>query len=262
MILTSIDDLSRAGVYMIKLRRSDSFYIGSAVNIGRRWKEHRESISKGTHHNIKIQNAGRNPDDWKFTVIEFVDDVSRLRQREMEWIAIKRPNLNIVYPTQEDVDTLPIEQTAWLNDVARIRPWRADKECEVCGGIVGRSTRYCNDCAQIVLDELESTGYFVEVPPNRHEKPEYLSKNKDFRYFQPVVDERQIQRAGFDDEANEGVRGLFFRHATSGYWKNLRNVARKRLRLSGEGTKEESATPDSTKHVERSSASSISVGQS
>lgn len=45
-----------AGVYTIT-SPSGGTYVGSAVDFASRWSVHRHHLRKGTHHNIKLQNA-------------------------------------------------------------------------------------------------------------------------------------------------------------------------------------------------------------
>lgn len=60
-----------SGIYKITAPSGD-FYIGSAVNIKRRWHEHRTSLRKGNHHNVPLQNAANKYglNNLQFSVIE------------------------------------------------------------------------------------------------------------------------------------------------------------------------------------------------
>lgn len=50
-------DLNRSGIYEIRNLVSGKRYIGSAVNIKRRWYFHREHLRLNKHHNLKLQSA-------------------------------------------------------------------------------------------------------------------------------------------------------------------------------------------------------------
>jgi group I intron endonuclease len=43
------------GIYKIESNISNRIYIGSAINIIQRWKLHKKTLKKGTHHSIKLQ---------------------------------------------------------------------------------------------------------------------------------------------------------------------------------------------------------------
>ena len=45
------------GIYKISCSQEDKVYIGSSVNIARRWVEHRRDLNRGTHHCSFLQEA-------------------------------------------------------------------------------------------------------------------------------------------------------------------------------------------------------------
>lgn len=63
-----------AGVYAIT-SQDGRRYIGSAVNIEKRWKEHRRGLSAGTHHSRFLQRAWnkRGPGAFAFSVLLLCD---------------------------------------------------------------------------------------------------------------------------------------------------------------------------------------------
>ncbi len=46
-----------SGVYQIRNLINNKRYIGSAVDIDKRWKRHRHELNKGIHHSIHLQRA-------------------------------------------------------------------------------------------------------------------------------------------------------------------------------------------------------------
>lgn len=46
-----------SGIYRISCVASERVYVGSAVNLAKRWNEHRRHLRKGTHHNAALQAA-------------------------------------------------------------------------------------------------------------------------------------------------------------------------------------------------------------
>lgn len=52
-----MDDKLNCGIYKIEHVASGKVYIGSAVNIKRRWVEHKRRLKVQTHVNVKLQNA-------------------------------------------------------------------------------------------------------------------------------------------------------------------------------------------------------------
>lgn len=76
------------GVYRITNRKNGRYYIGTTTRpMVDRWREHRDDLSRGKHHNTKLQQ------DWhyyrasafRFSVIEVVPDISQVFAREHHW---------------------------------------------------------------------------------------------------------------------------------------------------------------------------------
>ena len=78
----------RSGVYQIKNLINGKRYIGSSVNIRKRWNSHRGMLAKGIHHSSHLQNAwnknGKN--NFIFEVLEEVYEVDDLIASEQKYI--------------------------------------------------------------------------------------------------------------------------------------------------------------------------------
>src|ERR1700733_3463740 len=83
------DDLARkSGIYQILNIVNGKFYIGSAVNIYKRLLTHRAMLDINKHDNIHLQAAWNKYGEESFTfgIVEFVEDKSKLIEREQYWI--------------------------------------------------------------------------------------------------------------------------------------------------------------------------------
>lgn len=91
----SVAELKRSGIYEIVNTINGKRYVGSAVNLGQRWRQHRCELGKG-RHNPHMQNAWNKhgEDAFRFFVLEFVDDQAALLQREQHYIDSLRPEYN------------------------------------------------------------------------------------------------------------------------------------------------------------------------
>jgi group I intron endonuclease len=71
-------------------------YVGSAVAVNRRWNAHLCNLRKGTHHCKHLQNVhakyGESALDWE--IIEFVEDKTKLIEKEQFWIDFFQPTYN------------------------------------------------------------------------------------------------------------------------------------------------------------------------
>lgn len=77
----------KSGIYKIINTTNGKCYVGSAVNLPGRWASHRKNL-RSKKHNPKLQNAWNKygEDAFEFLVIEFVDDKTKLIEREQYWI--------------------------------------------------------------------------------------------------------------------------------------------------------------------------------
>lgn len=80
-------DCINSGIYKITCLTTDKFYIGSAVNINRRFDEHKTLLRHNKHYNSKLQNAWNKygEENFYFGPIEFVEE-SQLLDIEQWWI--------------------------------------------------------------------------------------------------------------------------------------------------------------------------------
>lgn len=86
-----------SGIYKITNKLNGSFYIGSARDIYRRWKQHKYGFKNNDHSNKKLLN------DWKkygsdifiFSIVEECC-AEKLLEREQYYLDNAKPNYNIV----------------------------------------------------------------------------------------------------------------------------------------------------------------------
>ena len=76
------------GVYKIVNCKDGKFYIGSSVDIEKRFNSHRKALIEGKHNNEYLQNAWNKygEDSFDFIVIEEVNDINELRNRETYYL--------------------------------------------------------------------------------------------------------------------------------------------------------------------------------
>lgn len=76
-----------SGVYEIRCLPNKKFYIGSAVNLRERWRNHIYTLNLGKHRNIHLQNAWNKYGEaaFIFTILQLVEK-NILLQTEQVWI--------------------------------------------------------------------------------------------------------------------------------------------------------------------------------
>ena len=79
-----------SGIYKIINLVNGKCYVGSAKDFNRRWNVHLRQLSKGTHHNIKLQNSYNvhGKDSFAFEILEKCEyEKDLIIDRENYWIA-------------------------------------------------------------------------------------------------------------------------------------------------------------------------------
>lgn len=86
-----------SGIYKIENTVNGKLYIGSAVSLAGRWRQHKSALRRGDHHNVKLRHAWKKhgADAFKFVTLEVVTDLSQLVAREQVWIDTANPYYNI-----------------------------------------------------------------------------------------------------------------------------------------------------------------------
>jgi group I intron endonuclease len=85
------------GIYVIANLVNHKKYVGSAINIERRWNGHRRSLRKGTHENPHLQKSWNKHGEcaFKFDVLETVQDKWELVLIEQYYLDWMEPEYNI-----------------------------------------------------------------------------------------------------------------------------------------------------------------------
>jgi hypothetical protein len=77
-----------SGIYRITNKETGKHYIGSAVNMRKRWKQHRNKLRKGTHDSKYLQSSFYK---WGMGVFEFlpieeIENLDELLTHEQKWM--------------------------------------------------------------------------------------------------------------------------------------------------------------------------------
>jgi group I intron endonuclease len=78
----------KSGIYLIKNIINNKVYIGSAVNIDRRWEQHKKLLKKGKHHSCHLQLAWNKygEQNFKFEILEEVSNPLHLVSYEQVYL--------------------------------------------------------------------------------------------------------------------------------------------------------------------------------
>lgn len=77
-----------SGIYEIRNVKNGRVYIGSTIDFDQRWAQHRQDLSKGIHHSVKLQRAWKKygAEAFKFAILEHVHNREMLFKIEQMWL--------------------------------------------------------------------------------------------------------------------------------------------------------------------------------
>jgi group I intron endonuclease len=80
--------LAQRGIYAIRNKTNNKCYIGSSVNIAKRWLEHIWALNSCRHHSQKLQRAWNKypAEAFEYVILELVDPSVELFVREQVWM--------------------------------------------------------------------------------------------------------------------------------------------------------------------------------
>lgn len=89
--------MTKSGIYKILNKINGKFYIGSALNLKYRWRDHKVFLKNKNHPNIHLQRSSikHNLENFEFIILEYVE-ASKLIEREQFWINSLNPEYNIL----------------------------------------------------------------------------------------------------------------------------------------------------------------------
>ena len=156
--------LKRSGVYAVLCVPTDQRYVGSTINLNKRWFNHRDELNRGVSNHRKLQEAWREqgPQAFAWQVLEYVEP-DRLVEREQYWMdhfSAGEHGLNVekyatrskpLGPTGEKV--LPRSQSR-SQDESRVSGRDESKGCRnawLAGSLEGSGPSWRPPCIQKVL---------------------------------------------------------------------------------------------------------------
>lgn len=119
------------GVYLIVNTANGKKYVGSSLNLRKRFARHRNELSHGEHHSQKLQRAWNKygASCFQFSVLEYIADRDSVRDREQYYLDLLCPEYNMALHAE------PIKN-AQAN--AKRKPMSAERKQEISDFFRGR----------------------------------------------------------------------------------------------------------------------------
>lgn len=95
--------LKNCGIYIIRNLVNDKIYVGSSVNIKRRFAQHKSTLRHNTHKNKHLQNAWNKygEENFEFVTIEHHSYPEKVLGRENKCIYLYKPEYNNITVNSE-----------------------------------------------------------------------------------------------------------------------------------------------------------------
>jgi group I intron endonuclease len=170
-----------SGIYKIVNTKNDKFYIGSAVDIKKRWDRHKNALKKNKHENIHLQRAYNKYGEDVF-ICETIEETKDLLLREQHYLdTLKSYDFTIGYnigrkssggdnitnhPHREDIikriTKSIIERNSKLSDEEKKQKWSrvgnknfnwkggvSSPKCDTCGKTLLYGHKKCSLCSKL-----------------------------------------------------------------------------------------------------------------
>jgi group I intron endonuclease len=116
--------LKNCGIYVIRNLVNDNIYIGSSVNVKKRFCQHRNSLRKNKHHNKHLQRSWNKygEENFEFVVIEHHSYPEKILGRENKCILLYNPEYNSVRVNEEGRFVLSEETKKRISESNKGKP--------------------------------------------------------------------------------------------------------------------------------------------
>jgi len=112
-----------SGIYKITCSANGKFYIGSSVDVNKRFRTHKARLNEGKHHARYMQNCWKKygKDNFTFEIIE-VSETDKLIELEQKYIDELRPHFNTAKTAGSRLGVRHTEETKQKLRIAHQRP--------------------------------------------------------------------------------------------------------------------------------------------
>jgi len=88
--------MKKSGIYQWKNLTTEELYVGSSVDLGSRKRQHLHALRKNKHHSQYFQRSYNihGEDNFQFSILEIVEDITLLPEREQHYIDKLKPKYN------------------------------------------------------------------------------------------------------------------------------------------------------------------------
>lgn len=132
------------GIYKIANILTNDLYIGSSVNISKRFHAHKSKLLSNKHENIHLQRAINKygMDNFIFEIIEYVQNKNDLIPREQYYLDILHPKYNIRTVADSNIGISKPKTKKWRENLSKSHSGKKHSEAHIKNFINSRSTDF------------------------------------------------------------------------------------------------------------------------
>lgn len=159
--------LKTKGIYKVTNTDTNEFYIGSTIQSFRaRFSHHLSDLKIKRHHCKKLQNyvSKHGVTSLLFTILEIVEDESKILEREEYYITTLKPVYNCIQtPTNARPNLNKKLSKEWKTNLHKNKYYKHNTNIEVYNRIVDNNKKGSNIVEVYNLDEFITKGTYIEL---------------------------------------------------------------------------------------------------
>lgn len=184
----------KPGVYQIFNKINSKRYIGSSLNVSRRWSQHLHLLRNGKHHSKHLQNAWDKYGEKSFTFecIEYCNPDELLALEHKYIIDYKACNREYGYNTTEDVEHIAVlskEDRQKISNSSKGRTWTEEQRQKFIKSRTGKKSKKSSETKKKQFREgLVSIIRMGEVSEEKYNEWRQHMSDARKRYFETNSD--------------------------------------------------------------------------
>lgn len=208
-LIPNIKTISKkSGVYIIRCLVTDKCYIGSSINLRRRYREYHSDYKNRKCHNKYLQNSFNKYklSNFSFDVLEFCE-ASELLDREKYYIYINKPDYNLDYEIISNRDSLKsIEYSSKRKEILeRIKKDKGEiallRKTPFYGEYAGNSKLKEKDVLEIIklINNNKDDQFISKMYNVSREAISKIRHGKNWKYLNHLVLIKQSNKNSYDN---------------------------------------------------------------
>ena len=188
------DIKDKPGIYQIYNKSNNKRYIGSTLNVSRRWSQHLHLLRNGKHHSKHLQNAWNKygEEAFVFECLEYCEPDSLLSLEHDYIVEYKATDREYGYNVTEDVEHVAVlskEDREKISNAMTKRKWTEEQRQKFIASKTGKKSKKSSETKKRQFREgLVSIIRMSEVSKEKYDEWRKHMSEARKRYFENTPD--------------------------------------------------------------------------